>query len=152
MSIYLRLVNNHDVDLLFHWANQDSVRMNSFNSQKIPYEDHVVWFSKAISNPDIAMYILEDCGIPVAQIRLVIERDNETATINYSVSEEHQGLGYGKKIISLVDHAPVINSLQIKRLIAKVKASNTASVSVFRSNGYREIFIEDNVFTFQKEL
>lgn len=152
MSIYLRPVKVQDMDLLFKWANQDSVRKNSFNSQKIQYKDHKAWFSKSISDSKVAMYVLEDSGIPVAQVRLVIDNDQKSAIINYSVSEENQGKGYGKKVISMIDSIPEIGGQHIKSLIAKVKNSNVASMSIFKSNGYKEISVNDDVLIFQKEL
>lgn len=38
---YLRDAVERDVDLLFQWANDESVRKNSFSTQDISYNDHV---------------------------------------------------------------------------------------------------------------
>ena len=37
---YLRNNCKDDIDLLFVWANDFSVRQNSFNSKQISYEEH----------------------------------------------------------------------------------------------------------------
>ena len=34
-SLILRKANNEDINLLFDWANDDTVRNNSFNAEKI---------------------------------------------------------------------------------------------------------------------
>ena len=48
MGLYLRKADFKDCDVLFNWANDDEVRKNSFNQNKILYGDHIVWFNKVI--------------------------------------------------------------------------------------------------------
>ena len=41
-KIQLREVNDKACDILFNWVNNKEVRQNSFSSQIIIYEDHVL--------------------------------------------------------------------------------------------------------------
>ena len=55
-----RLANNLDEDLYLNWANDDDVRKNAFNSEKITSENHHRWFSKKIKESDTLMLVFED--------------------------------------------------------------------------------------------
>ncbi len=40
-KLHLRQVCLADRELLFEWANDDTVRANAFHTEKIPYTDHI---------------------------------------------------------------------------------------------------------------
>ena len=44
-EIYLRLVDDKDMKLLFDWRNDEVVRKNSFSTEPIDWEEHVSWFN-----------------------------------------------------------------------------------------------------------
>ena len=132
--VFLRKAEKDDMDLLFRWANDPVVRSNSFNTDLIPYENHVKWFNKIMEDPSVLQFILMDDDIPVGQIRLNIE-DNE-AEIGYSIGSEFRGKGYGHKILQLIAEEITSEHPQITTLIAKVKTDNIASNKLFKSEGY----------------
>ena len=132
--VYLRKAVIEDIDLLFEWANDPTVRRNSFNSAPISYENHVKWLRNVLESKDICQYILMDNGTPVGQIRLTIEDD--MAEIGYSISSENRGKGYGHIILQLMAEEVHKNIPGIRRLIAKVKQENRASRRLFESAGY----------------
>ena len=63
-SLKLRKVTPQDMDLLFCWANDDTVRANAFHTEKIPYENHIQWFEKMISDAAVYQNILYDGDVP----------------------------------------------------------------------------------------
>lgn len=98
--VYLRKAKQGDMDMLYGWANDPAVRINSFNSEPIPYEDHVKWFNHVLDNEKILQFILMDGNVPVGQIRLNV--DGEEAEIGYSIASKFRGKGYGRTILHLV--------------------------------------------------
>ncbi len=131
---------NDDIDLLFQWANDPVVRQNSFNSNPIPYEDHVAWFQRMMGNENIFQYILMEDKEPVGQIRLTIE--NDEAEIGYSIASNQRGKGYGHRILQLIVEEIKDNYPGIKCLIAKVKPDNKASNRLFVGEGYKLNYVE----------
>ena len=58
MNLSLREVNAKDIDLLYQWANDKTVRQNAFHTEQIPYADHRMWFTRNLADRDVLMYIL----------------------------------------------------------------------------------------------
>ena len=78
MRLSLREVTAKDMELLYMWANDPTVRQNAFHTEPIPYEDHKMWFAKNLADRDVLMYILYQTTAqgreePLGQIRLSIE-------------------------------------------------------------------------------
>ncbi len=82
--VYLRDVVQSDMDILFEWANDPVVRMNSFRSDRIAYEEHLQWFKYIMEDENILLFIMMDDKTPVGQIRLKLE--DESAEIGYSIA------------------------------------------------------------------
>ncbi len=132
--VFLRKAEQRDMDLLYKWANDPVVRTNSFNTNPIPYESHVMWFNKMMENPTVLQFILMDEDIPVGQIRLNIEDDE--AEIRYSIGFEFRGKGFGHKILQLIAEEIASEYPHITTLVAKVKPNYLASNKLFESEGY----------------
>ena len=132
--VFLRTAEKDDMDLLFKWANDPVVRNNSFNTEPIPYEKHIMWFNKMMDDTSVLQFILMDEDIPVGQIRLNVEGDK--AEIGYSIGSEFRGKGYGHKILKLIGDTIKNNYPEIVTLIAKVKPENKASNTLFIKEGY----------------
>lgn len=142
MSIYLRAANKDDMHLLWEWANDLCVRQNSFNSSHISLEDHKGWFDRVLKDSNKYLYILCDNDERVGQIRLDKQEDG-SAIINYSISNQYRGNGYGRVIIQLANNIILSDSLPITSLIAKVKKDNVASQLIFEQCGYSISSITD---------
>lgn len=147
-ALVLRPADISDCELLFNWKNEPVTRQSAFNTSIISKEKHEKWFTDALNNHDIKIYILESDGKPVGQTR--INRKGETGIIDYSIDVYSRGRGLGKKLISLLEE-------EIKRtgfttiLKAEVKKENTPSCHVFDSLGYSECE-EETFFSYTKYL
>lgn len=69
---YLRRATEGDVEMLFIWANDETVRQNSFSKEPIPWREHEKWFQKVLKNPNIAQYIYVCSGEEIGQARVII--------------------------------------------------------------------------------
>lgn len=153
MKLQLKKVCPEDMDLLYAWANDPTVRQNAFHPEEIPYENHVRWFRNMMENRDIFQYIMieSETGKPVGQIRLNAE--GKKAVISYSVAKEERGKGYGKRLLQLVEDVvkKEVECRKIKELVGLVKYENPASAKTFENCGYKK-WVKEEFLEFRKNL
>lgn len=137
-SLLLRKATEADIEILFCWANDKTVRENSFDSHTISFDEHTAWFNQMMSDPKKVQYIMVMNGEPIGQIRLSISKDE--AEISYSISKSARGCGYGREIIRLAIKQVKTDYPHIVKLIGKVKPSNAASYYCFSKNGFEETY------------
>lgn len=138
MKGYLRYGTEQDIDLLFSWANHPTVRRNSFNSEKISYEEHKRWYENVLKNEAVGQYIYVYGDEAVGQIRVEIEK--ETGRISYSIFHEKTGQGHGKRMLQLLKEQVKKDFPEVKFLVAEVKTDNRASEAVLINTGYEEFY------------
>lgn len=149
-EIYLREVEDSDVDILFEWTNDKAVRVNSFSTEPIKYENHVAWFNRCLEREDVYIYILLYKNQLAGVVRLNVE--DCSAVISYSISKAFRGKGLGKEIIRLVEQQARAN-LSIKKIVAFVKPENETSRRIFIKLDYKELFVEsENQYKYTKSL
>lgn len=133
-SIQLRPVCREDCYRIWRWANDPVVRAQSFNSDPIPWEAHVVWFESKVDNRDCVFLIaVNQEHIPVGQIRFDMAGDE--AVVSVSVAPTLLGQGYGKRLIRQASMF-LFGKVAIKMVHAYVKTSNHASIHAFTKAGY----------------
>lgn len=148
-KIQLREVSDKDCDILFNWANDKEVRQNSFSSQKIIYEDHVVWFKNKINNHNNYQFILVDGVVDIGIIYLDVL--DGVGKISYSISRDFRGKGYGSIIIKKLEEKAKECGLGIHEIYGEVKYTNMASQKIFKKLGYKEFILQDKL-VYKKEL
>ncbi|MBR5163593.1 MAG: UDP-2,4-diacetamido-2,4,6-trideoxy-beta-L-altropyranose hydrolase, partial [Schwartzia sp.] len=132
-SLYLRKATEADAELLFCWRNDAETRENSFQTEPIPYGEHIAWLEATFQNPAQEMYILCEGNTSIGQVRLSTEGD--MATVSYSIGREYRAQGYGRAILQLAENLCVKRG---KPLVLRgyVKKKNIASQVVFETLGY----------------
>ena len=143
MEVYLRRAERKDAELLFEWANEASVRRNSFSTEEISWEEHKAWYDRILASKDYVQYIYMCDGEAVGQVRIALK--GETAEIGYSICKDKRAMGHGKRMLNLLYSKIREEFPKIKRLTAKVKPENTASQKVFEDLGYMEQYREYQV-------
>ncbi|MFW2501332.1 GNAT family N-acetyltransferase [Clostridium diolis] len=131
MEITLERISKEDCDLLFNWANDTEVRKNSFNSDKILYENHIKWFNNKINSDKCSIFILKENRISVGQVRIDIE--NSTVIISYSIDKNYRGKGLSVILLSLLEEKIRNNNINIKKMVGLVKFDNVASQKAFEA-------------------
>lgn len=131
---YLRSAVEEDIDLLFQWANETTVRQNSFSSFPITYEDHRKWFKRILSSENDKQYIYMYGKEAIGQVRIAIV--GIEAEVSYSICVEKRCMGYGKEMLRLLQEQVSCDFPQVKKIIAKVKSDNIASQKAFLDVGY----------------
>lgn len=144
MKLRLRAAVHADLDLLFEWANEASVRANAFRTEKISYEDHVRWFEKMMADAEIYQYILCEGERPVGQIRINVEGCE--ALIDYSVASGERGKGYGSEMLLLVQEQLAKDQIRdVAKLVGQVKYENHASSRAFEKSGFAKKELPDYI-------
>lgn len=136
MEFTLRNVNIEDIDLLFEWRNDVSVRLNSFNQRKLNYSEHKIWLEQILQQKNVNFYILMSAHKPVGQIR--IDFNKNIGRINYSIDKLERKKGYGKRILYLAEQK-ILREIR-KEIILEglVKIENISSQKAFKSLKYIE--------------
>lgn len=130
--IELRKSDISDANLLFRWANEEQVRENSINQEKIVWKNHLVWLQKVFGSSFFEIFILEKDNIALGQIR--IEYLKGYWEIDYSIDKTFRGRGYGKIIVKkLLERFPE------RSFKAKVKETNHISRKIFELLLFRKI-------------
>lgn len=140
MNEELRRADRGHMELLFEWANDETVRQNSFSTRKITYTEHERWFLELLKKENVLQYIYYVDGSAVGQVRVTAEE--EQAEIGYSIAAPYRGMGYAKRMLGLLRMEIKEAFPKVKKLKAKVKPENKASNQVFLNLGYRETYRE----------
>ena len=133
----IRPVKNEDCRLLWEWVNEPQVRAVAFNSEPVPWEEHLEWFRKKRSNPGCSILILTDeKDFPVGQVRFDMESD-KSAEIAISIASEQRGYGYGTEAIRLAcDYFR--RQKPITEVAAYIKPENAPSIRAFQKAGFED--------------
>lgn len=138
MHLFLRKADINDADIILQWRNDILTRNSSFSKELIDFDTHRKWFDNKLSDDNCFMYILMDGTERVGQIR--IDKIKEVGEISYMIAPHKRGMGYGKKMIELIQGMVPSN---IKALTGIVENSNEASKKCFRNNHYSEFSAKD---------
>jgi len=133
-QLKLRLATLRDSKLIWEWANEPHVRVNSFNKEAITFYEHIKWFKKKLMSLDTVIWILYREQMPVAQIRYDRIQD-DTAEIGFSVAFEHCGMGLGQTILKLTSDM-ACDKLGVRHLRGVVLNKNKSSGRAFTKAGF----------------
>ena len=100
-NIRLRKVELGDMSQLYRWRNDQDVRRWSFNKQEVLLEEHKKWFQTCLNRDDVEIFILEEDGQAVGQIRLTYWYDE--LVIGYSIDRNCRGRHLGQQIVERME-------------------------------------------------
>ncbi|MGB3367025.1 MAG: GNAT family N-acetyltransferase [Acidaminobacteraceae bacterium] len=131
----LRLADESDMDFYYEIYQQEDVRENSFNYNKITLEEHRKWFVLKLSSELYEFYVCEykNQKSGLLRIELTYEKDMSYGLISFSVKSEFQGKGIGTFILK---KASDLYSLRKLELHGEVKKENISSHRAFIKAGY----------------
>ncbi|MGI5869343.1 MAG: GNAT family N-acetyltransferase [Kiritimatiellia bacterium] len=144
-QIVVRPVRAADIDLLFELANDKLVRSNSFHTDPIRYEEHQRWFHAKTEDPDTMLLIVENAqGHFVGQIRF--DQRQDSAEVSIVFSAEFRGKGLSSLALRLA--LDYFRSRSPSPVVARVKAGNRPSLSLFAGSGFVRTSEDNGVIVF----
>lgn len=133
----LRPAQVMDCDLLWHWANDPSVRSASFSQEPIPFTEHQNWFSKKLQDPCCRIYIaINEKDIPIGQIRFDLLNEEE-AEIGIIIDPDFRAKGLGSLLI-IEGTKTFFQETSTKKVYASIKVDNISSIKSFQKAGFRQ--------------
>jgi RimJ/RimL family protein N-acetyltransferase len=123
--------------LLWQWANDPQVRLQSLHPEPIALETHLHWYAAKLLSPLTRIWVVCLADEPVGQIRYDVIAPT-VAEIDYSVSLAHRGKGIGSAMVRET-YAPACASLLLTEVRAVVRTSNPASARAFEKAGFQRI-------------
>ena len=144
-QLKLRKANLSDLDLYFHWVNDPDTRQYAISTAHVSYDEHCLWFAKKVTSKDACLWVLEQDGTPVGQIRFDMDRTQRETTISYAIAQEHRGKGIGLSVVKMGLELFFKSEKDILHVNAIVKSTNEASRKIFDRLGF-QINAEENGF------
>jgi spore coat polysaccharide biosynthesis predicted glycosyltransferase SpsG/RimJ/RimL family protein N-acetyltransferase len=123
-----------DADLLLAWRNDAAVRAVSHTTHEVAPAEHAAWLARVLADPDRTLLVVERDGAPVGTVRF--DRQGDEATLSVTIAPEQRGRGVGVQAIRESTELELAARPELARVVALVKAENTASQRAFERAGY----------------
>ena len=139
----LSVVSQKDLEILYLWRNQKSVREWSFNKNKISKNTHREWFKKNLKNKKNIIKIFRYNNLRCGMVRLNLLKKNYN--LNYLIDKKYRKKKLGKKMLS-VFLKEIYKEINKKTyIIAKSEIRNISSNKCLLSVGFKLISKNNNV-------
>jgi RimJ/RimL family protein N-acetyltransferase len=132
LNITFIKANKKHVKQVYNWSNDNLTRQNSYNSNKIEYNDHFHWFNKKIIDKKVLFLIILINHEPAGIVRFEIK--NSETIIGILISKEYRGQGLSVEILKKA--AFEYFAKFDYPIFASIKKENTASLKSFTKAGY----------------
>ena len=138
-DLVVRKANDTELDcrLVYDLSNDQLVRNNSFNTAEIIWDNHVSWYRRMVSNPNVLFYLVFSSEQFVGQVRFsrTSELSNE-CTISISVASDFRGKHLGNKLMADCIKKMSTDWTNIQHILAEVKDDNVASNMLFQKGNF----------------
>lgn len=133
-GVTLRRATVDDANRLMEWRNDpDAVRF-SVSGTWIEKEEHERWLRAHLEDPATRLWIAEEAGQAVGQVR--VETEGAVGVVSIAVAPGHRGRGLGSAILRAM-LSEMGRDRTIQTLKATVHPDNVASLRVFERAGFR---------------
>ncbi len=141
-NISIRIAAIEDMERIYLWSNDPITRKNSFSSEPIIWENHIIWFKTKLQSETSVFYIIENKMDPIAFVHFT---KKEETTIGITVAPEARGKGFASKciIVACKEYKKQYN----ETIYAYIKTDNIASQKACFNAGFLYIgdtFIKGN--------
>jgi len=135
-NLILREVNFEDALEIFNLSNDDVVRKNSFNPQKIEWGNHLIWLKKKLEDENTIYFaVVDNLNEFYGQVRFDIDLKNKAAIINISLRKNIRGIGLSPIIIDKAVNE-LLKIKSVKLIKAYIKDKNIPSIKSFEKANF----------------
>jgi len=132
--IVIRSAKPEDIKFLLELRNDSKVHRYFWENAAITEEDHREWVKKTLNDPSKKIYIYEQEGRSIGQVRFDITGDE--TDINISLISFLHGRGYGTTMLELAEKELKKSNPRIGKIKAYIDPENIASIKLFKKSGY----------------
>jgi len=130
----LRAAGAGDCRNVWSWRNDPGTRAWSLNAEPLPYEPHVRWFTAALSDPSIRIFVVHDADEgDIGYVRFRI--DGDVADVSIGLAPAARGRGYGTAALERAAERLFAEG-RVRGLRALVLPGNAASARAFERAGF----------------
>lgn len=127
-----------DSDLLLSWRNRpDIVALGSLN-RAVSRGEHAIWFANKLSSDDSIIWIVQNNGLPIGQVRLDPIAPHEKI-ISIFILADHVGRGFGVDAIKRACVFAFDRWKNLKRIRANILKDNSRSIRSFEKSGFGSV-------------
>lgn len=141
-DVFMRQISSADIDYhknIVNWRNDPETRKCFYSSQEISLQEHLVFFSKTMKNPDeiyAGIFLSDQTFVGMAAL-YSIDRINKKAEYGRLILDPKQR---GKRIGSKIDQIITklgFNKLGLNKLYAEVFEENKSVVNLHLRAGFK---------------
>lgn len=150
MTVGLRQARAQDVGLLFDFVNRpDCLAAKAKTQGLIDWPDHQVWFENRLNDPASFLYIVEDAGNAIGQVRLQAD-DDGAYQVDIYIAPDQRGQGRAcQALIMAIDD--LAQRQPDAKVVAVVRLHNKASQALFKKAGFIEAAADDQFVRFDRK-
>jgi RimJ/RimL family protein N-acetyltransferase len=132
--VTLRQATVRDTPQLLAWRNDPEAVRFSVTGRGVTPAEHSDWLAARLADPDTRLWIAEEDGAAVGQVRL--DLGEGTGTVSIGVAPAHRGRGIGSAVLQAM-LVEIERDPRARRLRAVAHAQNMASLRAFERAGFR---------------
>jgi RimJ/RimL family protein N-acetyltransferase len=141
--VTLRAAREDDVSLIREWRNDPHAVRVSATARPVSNGEHARWFTAVLSDPDRHLWVAEEHGVPVGQVRVDIDGDAGVFSIAVAPAERGRGIGQAMLRGALSE---VVRERLATRVTALARDDNAASIRAFEQVGFTRRGLSDDGF------
>jgi UDP-2,4-diacetamido-2,4,6-trideoxy-beta-L-altropyranose hydrolase len=134
-DLVLRRATSGDQARLLEWRNEPEVVRFSISGRPVEAPEHANWLAARLARSEPRLWVAEEAGEPVGQVR--VDPESDAGTVSISVSPGHRGRGVGSRMLRalVVELEP---DAEVRNLLALVHPENIASLRAFERVGFHD--------------
>ncbi len=144
--IRLRPATMDDAERLREWRNDPETVAASLTGRAVEPDEHRAWLELVIDHPGERLFVIEDDGEPVGQVRVQRQESGE-AEVHIGLAPEARGRGLGRAVLDLA-----AGEAGAEVLVAHVLADNERSLRAFAGAGFTERSREGRTVLLERRL
>ena len=131
-EIFLQTMEQQDSAILFSWQCEPGNRKYSGIALAPNIDEHRAWYASSLGEPSRRMWLVIFNGEKCGYVRLDVQDNSEEVSV--LISQQYRKLGLAHSAISELKKLCLFGVLD-----AQVSTDNRASISLFKSLGFKQI-------------
>jgi RimJ/RimL family protein N-acetyltransferase len=135
-AVSLRVATIEDAARFMAWRNDPAAVHFSVSGAPVERVEHERWYAARVKDPSARLWIAEEGGKAVGQVR--VDSENGVGVVSIAVEPDQRGRGLGSAILRAM-LVEVSRERITETLRATVRHDNVASLRAFERVGFRPL-------------